>query len=637
MILVPNSEGLRESNPCHDPGTGEFCSERGIGSPAFKAWFGKSKVVNADGSPLRVFHGTTRDFEAFQPKDPRNGRGARTWFSFHPDTANIYAYGYAKDEEARGGRILPLYVRMENPYLVPSTPEGMSAWARVQDWDLQRKGYDGVLFTGDNDPVGYVFKPEQVKSAIGNRGTWSKQSGKLTESNDCHDPDNGRFCSDGGSDVWALEPPEAVREYEEAWIGGVGDLGDADAAYSIQELPEYAGYRASVQQAVQATHGPLLTLYRAITPERLAEWADGADIGPMGFSLSKSVAQRWPQLAVNQGKTFKLIRVSAPVTAVVMRGAEAEQELVIDANEISFSDVRRLTEFNACHHPGGSALGGQFCSTEGAPDAGGSGPSDAVTLYRGDSADVNPSLDKADPRALFGPGIYLTNNKRIAGDYTTKGAGEEVVFRYGGKAGKVSKQDVIDAYKRVVLARYYDDEGKKSFFPLRDEEGDRSKRLQNAEKLWQEMARTHEVRVQVDGNAVIRKKGAAARVAQYHVPKAWLAKTIDAEDEISTDLLAAIHDSLRAHGDHGTARDAWDFGSQANEDGYKPTFREVYTSIVGGPLREDDDAIVDLRRRFKALGYKGIRYAGGVTMGGGVKHDAYVFWDEQGLKKRRAK
>ncbi len=34
-------------------------------TPEFKAWFGDSKVVDADGKPLVVYHGTGRDVSAF--------------------------------------------------------------------------------------------------------------------------------------------------------------------------------------------------------------------------------------------------------------------------------------------------------------------------------------------------------------------------------------------------------------------------------------------------------------------------------------------------------------------------------------------------------------------------------------------
>lgn len=34
-------------------------------TPAFRAWFGDSKVVDEDGEPLNVYHGTTKDFDTF--------------------------------------------------------------------------------------------------------------------------------------------------------------------------------------------------------------------------------------------------------------------------------------------------------------------------------------------------------------------------------------------------------------------------------------------------------------------------------------------------------------------------------------------------------------------------------------------
>jgi ADP-Ribosyltransferase in polyvalent proteins len=36
-------------------------------SDAFKSWFGASKVVDEQGNPLVVYHGTTADFDAFDP------------------------------------------------------------------------------------------------------------------------------------------------------------------------------------------------------------------------------------------------------------------------------------------------------------------------------------------------------------------------------------------------------------------------------------------------------------------------------------------------------------------------------------------------------------------------------------------
>ena len=40
-------------------------------TPEFKAWFGKSKIVNADGTPKVMYHGTARDISVFKPKQAK--------------------------------------------------------------------------------------------------------------------------------------------------------------------------------------------------------------------------------------------------------------------------------------------------------------------------------------------------------------------------------------------------------------------------------------------------------------------------------------------------------------------------------------------------------------------------------------
>ena len=36
-------------------------------TPAFREWFGNSKVVDESGKPLVVYHGTSGDFDVFRP------------------------------------------------------------------------------------------------------------------------------------------------------------------------------------------------------------------------------------------------------------------------------------------------------------------------------------------------------------------------------------------------------------------------------------------------------------------------------------------------------------------------------------------------------------------------------------------
>ena len=69
----------------------------------FSRWFGKSKAVDDNGTPLRLFHGTACDFDAFQHAD--HG----LFFTQQADAASAYAMGSAEGDDAR---VLPVYLRL---------------------------------------------------------------------------------------------------------------------------------------------------------------------------------------------------------------------------------------------------------------------------------------------------------------------------------------------------------------------------------------------------------------------------------------------------------------------------------------------------------------------------------------------
>lgn len=262
MILSPDSESLREFNACHDPDSGQFCSTQGVGSAAFKAWFGQSKVVDAGGKPLRAFHGTSaEDFDAFITTNP-TGRtppprsawagDVGAWFtapSLHTGNYDDENAEFVAGDFAMGGkldwdpitpraRIVPVYLRIENPReyqdhdeflddlanppLVRGVrPEGATRGARLRN-ALMHHGFDGFVIRnsmtdGDVDRDDWVaFSPEQIKSAIGNRGTWSRHSRKMAEANSCHTPagsaKGGQFCSKGTRGAGSTSPARQAAE-----------------------------------------------------------------------------------------------------------------------------------------------------------------------------------------------------------------------------------------------------------------------------------------------------------------------------------------------------------------------------------------------------------------------------------------
>jgi hypothetical protein len=206
--------------------------EKGTDSPYFKKWFGKSKVVDENGEPLVVYHGTpSGEFNVFDYDRIGNlGRMEGQGFYFATDK------GMAQSYMGKDGRLMEVYLDIEKPMSVeqkgfdadtletllmeiaeeqhrydPEVPidEGFLAdygglynavdliskneTALDQLGDLMGAGvnaefintalkkvtgFDGVKakitdkandFTSD---IYVAFSPEQIKSATGNRGTF---------------------------------------------------------------------------------------------------------------------------------------------------------------------------------------------------------------------------------------------------------------------------------------------------------------------------------------------------------------------------------------------------------------------------------------------------------------------------------
>lgn len=138
---------------------------RNTETPAFKAWFGDSKVVDENGAPRPVYHSTDKRFQKFSKN--KATMGGITWFTSNREAAE------AGDVGAQGrGRILELYASIKNP----------ASWEQYEKLglgELKSRGYDGaILKNKDGSFDGFVFEPNQLKS-VENRGTWSTDDDRL--------------------------------------------------------------------------------------------------------------------------------------------------------------------------------------------------------------------------------------------------------------------------------------------------------------------------------------------------------------------------------------------------------------------------------------------------------------------------
>jgi len=83
----------------------------------FNNWFRGSKIVNEDGSPKVLYHGTASDFEEFEI-----GRTGAIFLTDNIETAKRFSTGDLK-REGDSPRVIPLYVSLKKPFDTANPPE----------------------------------------------------------------------------------------------------------------------------------------------------------------------------------------------------------------------------------------------------------------------------------------------------------------------------------------------------------------------------------------------------------------------------------------------------------------------------------------------------------------------------------
>jgi hypothetical protein len=158
-------------------------------TPKFRAWFGDSKVVDADGKPLVVYHGTDAQFNIF--KLSKEGAETGIFLTSKKEMAGLY-----------GKQLMPVYVSLKNPKVFYANGQTKGEFGVESAMEQARiDGHDGVIindladlpgemedelskeeirkYTGD---LVIAFDPSQIKSATNNRGTFDAANPDITYS-----------------------------------------------------------------------------------------------------------------------------------------------------------------------------------------------------------------------------------------------------------------------------------------------------------------------------------------------------------------------------------------------------------------------------------------------------------------------
>lgn len=170
----------------------------GLAKDNFAAWFGNSRVVDGSGIPLRLFHGTDADFEAFEFSED---------IGFHFGSCET-ANARVEQAEMESSALVAVYLSLQNPLRV----RDLHTWSpravarefidlgviteedadeasvvdreQVAQW-LQSKGFDGLVYSNVTEGGGDSFiamHPHQIKSAVGNSGNFSRHTPFMSDS-----------------------------------------------------------------------------------------------------------------------------------------------------------------------------------------------------------------------------------------------------------------------------------------------------------------------------------------------------------------------------------------------------------------------------------------------------------------------
>lgn len=179
-------------------------------SDAFKEWFGDSKVIDDDGKPLVVYHGTAADASGDFSFDPsrigQNFGYDKIGFFFTDNKRSARSYSRTKEEAEdisfrmgeRGraiadARTIAVYVSIKKPITgkILSETDGYKKGAIYNDpidiYDdnralierlLSSDEFDGVILKAGGERLIVAKRPEQIKS-VQNRGTWDADDPRI--------------------------------------------------------------------------------------------------------------------------------------------------------------------------------------------------------------------------------------------------------------------------------------------------------------------------------------------------------------------------------------------------------------------------------------------------------------------------
>lgn len=320
----------REVNRVRKPATDPTVSTASqIDTPEFKRWFGKSKVVDADGKPLVVYHGTRALFDAFDPGrigDQGRSEGPGFYFTESPQIASRYA--------GDSGTVVNAYLRIENPLAYDAPPFSERVMRdillRASKIESERSGSsesDGLLAN-----FGDTYGPGGVRAA-------ASQGAKLFMSENDALSQIGGLVGSGVSPDIVMEAVTAVTGHDGVVSRGFSNEGRSDerifVAFSPTQIKSATGNSGAFDP-----NDPRIS-YSSEAVESWAKAEFGDRVAPNGRKV-------WENFVRAFGNSKVVDKSGKPL--VVYRGDRDNKEQFADTGptrvmgNVFFTDQRSIGE-----------------------------------------------------------------------------------------------------------------------------------------------------------------------------------------------------------------------------------------------------------------------------------------------------
>lgn len=310
-------------------------------SQQFKRWFGDwqndpanaSKVVNADGTPKVMYHGTNAEFTVFD-----RSKGKK---KIHLNVLGDGNYFTASEQGAAryGENVIPVYLNIKNPYVKADgfntvADQIASEFGIARDSFtgkdvssiLRQRGYDGVVMYDGNGEIviANAFDSTQIKSATDNIGTFDGSNPDIL------------YSSRTSSDSEYLNLAQNPEENREA-LSRMVEQAAKEAGYDSPML--YHGTQSfgftnfdldkmDDKRSIFLTSNPdIAATYSGVDGSRNIGKASGTDISTLSL---QEVAQMMNQFPPESGMDYQysVVESKAEISGQVDRGLNELNNLI---------------------------------------------------------------------------------------------------------------------------------------------------------------------------------------------------------------------------------------------------------------------------------------------------------------------